>query len=91
MFVVKDLKNDIVRLISLYEKERAAAGEFSQRLREEEIRSAQYRKQIAELKTQVDQLKLAGALTGGIEPSASRERIDKLIREIDRCIGLLSN
>ena len=48
------------------------------------------RKQIDDLKDQVSTLELKGAfMSGGDSSSASREKIDKLIREIDKCISLL--
>ena len=50
-----------------------------------------YRKQITELEKQIDNLKLSGAILGG-DPARSgkgKESIDRLIREIDRCISLM--
>ena len=48
------------------------------------------RKQIDDLKDQVNTLELKGAfMSGGDSSSVAREKIDKLIREIDKCIALL--
>ena len=49
-----------------------------------------YKEQITGLEEQIETLKLSQAfVSGGNSPSASKEKIDKMIREIDRCISLL--
>ena len=49
-----------------------------------------HKKQISDLERQVDNLKLIEAFTAHEEGSAAaREKIDKMISEIDRCISLL--
>ena len=51
--------------------------------------SEAYRKQITDLNQQIDNIRLASAFTGAGGNAAAKERIEKLIREIDKCIKLL--
>ena len=52
--------------------------------------NADYRKQIDELEKRIDNLKLSGAFLGvSNDGGKARESIDRLIKEIDRCISLM--
>ena len=84
------LRQHIGKLIALYEGEKQARERLAADL--EECRSANeaYRKRIAELERQVDNLKLTQAFTaaeGGND--VARDRIDKMIRQLDKCIRQL--
>lgn len=87
--MLEDIKTNVERLISLYEKEKqradALAGQLAQS--EESVRS--YQAQITELNGQIDNLKLSFAFSGAGDTVLAKERIDKLVREIDKCIKLL--
>ena len=49
-----------------------------------------YRKQITELERTIDNLKLADAFkSGNADNTEARKKIDKLIKEIDKCITLM--
>ena len=49
-----------------------------------------YRKQIIELERQIDNLKLTEAfMAGGADTAAAKKKIDRLMKEIDRCITLM--
>ena len=49
-----------------------------------------YREQITELEREIDNLKLKGAfMAGGTDNAQARKRIDRLVKEIDRCITLM--
>ena len=88
--MLEDIKKNIERLIALYENEKQQNGKLRTALVEKESEIESCRKQIADLERQVDNLKLTEAFTapagGG---SAAREKIDKMITSIDRCISLL--
>lgn len=87
--MTEGLKSNIEKLISLYESEKAARVSMQEKLAAAVGKTEEYRKQITELERQVDNLKLAGAFTSTQDNEASRKRIDKLIKEIDKCISLL--
>lgn len=90
--MLENIKENIEKLISLYETERQKADELEARLSESEGSLSQCKAQIAELTRQVDSLKLSNAFASSDGANVeSRERLDKLIHEIDKCISLLEN
>ena len=50
-----------------------------------------YRKRIEDLEQQVDNLHLSEAFGVAGDGSAAKEKIERLIKEIDKCISLLEN
>ena len=87
--MLEALRQNITRLIALYEGERQRAGELESKLSEREKEIEAYRKQITDLNRKIDNMKLAGAFVPEGCNAAAKERIEKLIREIDKCIKLL--
>ena len=49
------------------------------------------RRQILELESTIDTLKLTEAFTAGGDRQAAKEKMDQLIREIDKCISYLES
>ena len=89
--MISDLRSKIERLISLYEREKQRGDELASQLEASRAEIADKKQQITELKSQIDHYKLAGAFTSSEDVQASKERLNKLIREIDKCIKLLAN
>ena len=89
--MISDLRSKIERLISLYEREKQRGDELASQLEASRAEIADKKQQITELKSQIDHYKLAGAFTGTEDVQASRERLNKLILDIDKCIKLLSD
>lgn len=88
--MLEDVRKNIERLIALYERERQTKENLVIELRSKDAEIDSYKKQISDLERQVDNLKLIEAFTAHEEGSAAaREKIDKMISEIDRCISLL--
>lgn len=88
--MLEDVRKNIERLIALYERERQTKDNLVIELRRKDAEIDSYKKQISDLERQVDNLKLIEAFTAHEESSAAaREKIDKMISEIDRCISLL--
>lgn len=88
--MLDNIRQQFVRLISLYEKER----DERTRLAEENMRLSELcdarGKQIAELERKIDNLNLTTAFVGSrTDMSESKKKIDSLVREIDRCISLM--
>lgn len=84
------LQKNFERIIALYESEREKSAMLSSKLDASEAANQTYRKQISELERQIEDLKLAEAfLTTSGTPEGAKERIDKLIKEINKCISLL--
>ena len=89
--MISDLRSKIERLISLYEREKQRGDELASQLEASRAEIADKKQQITELKSQIDHYKLAGAFTSSEDLQASKERLNKLIRDIDKCIKLLAN
>ena len=88
--MLNEIKTSFEKLIALYEAQRERADALAAELEKERAASEACRKQIDDLKDQVRTLELKGAfMSGGDSSSAAREKIDRLIREIDKCISLL--
>lgn len=88
--MLEDVRKNIERLVALYERERQTKDNLVIELRRKDAEIDSYKKQISDLERQVDNLKLIEAFAAHEEGSAAaREKIDKMISEIDRCISLL--
>ena len=89
--MLTDIKSDIAKLLALYEAEKKRADEMTDKLNEVQELNLRYKEQIAELTVKIDTMRLSDAFAAPEGNSAARQRIDKLIREIDRCIKLLED
>ena len=84
------VKQKITRLIAAYESEKAECDRLRIELEQSRQQNEVYAKQIIELERQIDNLKLTEAfMAGGNDTTAAKKKIDRLIKEIDRCITLM--
>ena len=84
------LRLRIRQLIALYETEKAERTRLRSELEKTQVQNESYKKQITELKREIDNLKLTQAFTAqGTDNAQARKKIDSLIKEIDRCISLM--
>jgi chromosome segregation ATPase len=82
------IKQKIRQLIAAYETEKAECDRLRRELEQMAEKNKAYEKQIIELERQIDNQKLAGAFLCG-DDTESKKKIDRLIREIDKCITLM--
>ena len=82
------LKQKITRLIAAYESQKAECDRLGKELEQCKQQNEAYAKQIIELEREIDNRKLAGAFMTG-NNAESKKKIDKLIKEIDKCISLM--
>ena len=87
--MLEDIWTVIRTLISIYEKTKREYEEVSEQLRRSEDAAVRYREQIYELEKQVDSLKLRNAFLATSGDEEAKEKVDRLIREIDKCIAML--
>ena len=88
--MLKQIKADFEKLIALYEAQRERADALEAELAEARASNETYVKQIDDLKAEVNTLELKGAfIADGDSSSAARQKLDRLIKEIDKCISLL--
>ena len=86
--MLEDIRQHIEKLIALYEAEKAENQRLRQELHECKETGASYRKQMMDLESQIETLKLSQAF-GGTDTAEAREKIDRLIKEVDKCISWL--
>lgn len=86
--MLEEVQDKITRLIALYEGEKKRAESLSEELSDCRQALQDRQRQIAELKTKIEQVHLQSAFTAGGTPEA-KSRIAALVREIDKCIALL--
>lgn len=88
--MLEDVKASLEKLIAAYESVKAENSGLKEEIGQLRAREEDYRKQIAELEKKIDNLKLSGAFTGDAGGRKdAKESIDRLIREINRCISLM--
>ena len=88
--MLDNIRQQYIRLVSAYESEKAERLS----LEEENRRLSQLCKtreeKITELEKKIDNLKLANAFSGADERTPeAKKKIEALVKEIDRCIGLM--
>ena len=89
--MLESLRKDIEKLISLYEAEKAERVKLQSLLAESRAENETCRKQIGDLEQQVNNLQLSQAFGAAGDPGAAKEKIERLIKEIDKCISLQEN
>lgn len=88
--MLAELRKHIEKLISLYESEKAENEKLRLELSQRNELVLDLRKQLGELEQKIETQKLSAAfLPQGADQAAAKEKLDKLIREIGRCIALL--
>ena len=84
------IKADIERLIAAYEREKGRNASLSAALEESRREAATCKKKIEELNKEIEKLKLQTVFTGSsADNDAAKKKVDKMIRELDRCIALM--
>ena len=88
--MIDKLRQRIQELISVYETEKQERKRLESELDKATIQNKAYKEQITELERTIDNLKLADAFkAGNADNTEARKKIDKLIKEIDKCITLM--
>ena len=85
-----DIKQKIERLIAAYEKERMERIRLQDALQQSQKQNETYKTQITELEREIDNLKLTKAfMADGADNAQAIKKIDRLMKEIDKCISLM--
>ena len=88
--MIDKIKEKIQQLIAAYESERAERIRLENELEASESQNKEYVKQITELERTIDNLRLADAFkAGNADNTEAKKKIDRLIKEIDKCITLM--
>lgn len=87
--MLDSIKQKITQLIAAYESEKSEGVRLRQELEQVKQQNEAYAKQIIELEREIDNRKLADAFMAGKDNAEAKKKIDKLIKEIDKCISLM--
>ena len=84
------VKQKIKQLIAAYEAEKVERTRLQAELDQAKSENEAYRKQITELEREIDNLKLTKAfMADGTDNAQAIKKIDRLMKEIDKCISLM--
>jgi archaellum component FlaC len=88
--VINRLRTKINSLKTLYEGLKSEKSNLNNELNQikETLKEKEYK--ILELQEQINTLKLANALVGGRDTHDAKVKINRIVREIDKCIALLN-
>ena len=86
--MLEDIRENIKQLIARYEAEKAENETLHRELQACEETADALRKQIRELESEIETRKLTEAFTSAA-PADAKAKVDKLIKEIDKCISYL--
>lgn len=88
--MIEKLRQRIQQLISAYETERQERKRLEIELEKSLTQNKACKEQITELERTIDNLELADAFkSGNTDNTEARKKIDRLIKEIDKCITLM--
>ena len=90
--MLEGIKNNIEKLIALYENEKSRRETLEKGLAQSRADNESCLRRIEDLEHQVDNLRLTEAFMAPAgSDSGAKEKIDRLIKEIDKCISLMEN
>ncbi len=90
--IIKSLRFRIEKLISLYEAEKSKNSVLQENNTILQRQLFEKDNEIEELQVKYNNLRLAKTLTGdGDDSHEAKIKINRIVREIDKCIALLNN
>ena len=88
--MLEDIKASVERLMAVYEAARLENKSLKEEIRQMQALNEDYRKQIENLEREVDNLRLKNAFVAASEGRMeAKAKIDRMIKEIDKCISLI--
>lgn len=88
--MLENIKHKIEQLIAAYEKEKMERINLQEALQLAQRQNETYKMQITELEREIDNLKLTKAfMADSSDNTQAIKKIDRLMKEIDKCISLM--
>ena len=88
--MLENIKHKIEQLIAAYETEKMERIRLQEALHQSQKQNETYKVQITELERVIDNLKLTKAfMADGTDNVQAIKKIDRLMKEIDKCIKLM--
>ena len=89
--MLQEVRNNIEKLIARYEAVKAENLRLREELQACKETGEACRRRVLDLESQMETLKLTEAFTAGGDHRAAKEKLDQLIREVDKCISWLES
>ena len=89
--MLEEVRKQFEKLIARYEAEKVENDRLREELPASKETGETLRRQVLELESTIETLKLTEAFTAGGDHRAAKEKLDQLIREIDKCISWLES
>ncbi|MGM9774529.1 MAG: hypothetical protein ACI3Y2_04935 [Candidatus Egerieousia sp.] len=89
---IEDLKRKIAELVTKYEEAAYQRDTYFEELTKVKREYINAKTRIAEQDKKIEHYELKGALTsGGKDSKSAKARVNRIIKEIDKCISLLND
>jgi chromosome segregation ATPase len=89
---ISSLRQRIKTLISLYEEQKTRAADCQQKNADLQVKVDQLENKLGDLEKKYDNLKIAKVLSSlpGEDVHETKIQVNRIVREIDKCIALLN-
>ena len=89
--ILSKLKENIKKMITLLQQYRTENNILREELKKKEEEINMKKRELKDLETKYETLKLAKSISGiNTETKGARDKINLIIQDLDRCIGLLN-
>ena len=89
--MLEEIRKQFEELIARYEAEKVENARLREELHAGKETGEALRRQVLDLESTIETLKLTEAFTAGGDHRAAKEKLDQLIREVDKCISWLES
>lgn len=89
--IIEELRQKIEKLINLYEEEREKNVELNKQKETLQTKVKEMEQDVDTVQTKYENLRLAKTISASSgDPHEAKIKINRIVREIDRCIALLN-
>ena len=90
--IIKALTDDVERLMKLHDSAMEEVATLRRQSNEQNAKIRTLQEQLRDAKAEFDKASLHAAIAGSVSnKAAARSHINRLLREIDKCIAMVSN
>lgn len=90
--IIASLSADVERLIKLHEGAMQEVASLREKSSEQSSKIRSLQEQLKQAKAEAAKSSLREAMTGGVaNKAAARAQVNRLLREVDKCIKMVSN
>ncbi|MBQ3026766.1 MAG: hypothetical protein IJD27_04455 [Alistipes sp.] len=90
--IIEVLTADVERLMKLHESAMAEVASLREKSSEQSAKIRTLQEQLREAKAEAEKASLHAAIAGSVSnKAAARSHVNRLLREVDKCIEMVSN